>query len=306
MKHYELFEERIHSLSEALPEDNTELVELLEFSARLPDYEKVNKSSLEAVFQELKINKDIPLVRFFSKQGISKPLVRLAAGPSGVPLIVDKNILRILFTDIPYHENSSVVFIQKPIISSSAPKGTCWKIFIYDNGHIFISLNAPRADKLLRRVVLEAAFSILPDMIKHLDYSSSVLSSLSLTNCSAKYRMDGIGNIKPKDEELRKRIYDYIPLLFEEKIPNRAYDLALRLRIYSDEEDKPNFSHIQNAISLYKFNKYDDAKQISTYLENEYGLGPEEIANEITYWVQNNQYIFDIIPRIFCIYTSVD
>lgn len=298
MKNYETIDERITKL----PEDKNELVELIEFRAKLPDYSKVHDTSLEAVFQEMKLNKDIPLIRYFSKLGKSKPIVRLATGPAGLPLILDKNELRLLFADVPDNYERATILIQKPIKSSDAPKGTTWKIYIYEDSTTIIELKAPRADKLLRSVVLQKAFDMLPDIIKNLDYSTSVINNLVLVKCSAKYRMDSIGTIKPKYEEFHRRLVDYIPLLFEERIPNRAYDFAFRLRVQTDEYDEydeyednveDKFDHIQNAINLYKLNKHENIKDISKYLEFEYGLGPKEIAYQIERWSRNNQQMFE-------------
>lgn len=289
MKNYSLIDERIKEL----PEDKNELVELFEFRAQLPDYTKVNETSLEAVFQELKLNKDIPMVRYFSKLGKSKPLVRLATGPSGIPLILDKNELRILFTDLPENYEQATIMIQRPIKSSDAPKGTTWRIFIYEDSTTILELKAPRADKLLRSVVLQKAFEMLPDIVKYLDYSTSILSNLTLTKCSAKYRMEGMGTIRPKYEEFHKRLTQYIPILFEERIPNRAYDFAFRLRIQTDNEDIEGFSHIQNAISIYNLNKHTTIQEIKKYLEYEYGLGPKESAFEYEKWARNYQQLFE-------------
>jgi hypothetical protein len=223
---------------------NPQIRELRLLRYNLPKNPIYTTSVLELKFYEIAPSATMPFIRFFPFQDKIAPLIKLAKGATGTPLINDPKLLDLFMMDEPPTKEGAVMVIKTPI-KSGAPFGTCWTLRIFEDGTADLKIGAPRKDAPLSLSHVNAAFEVLPELLTESGWP--VGAPLTLADMTATYLYKTRADEKPTKAELKARLDAFLPFFYEEKLPegSRA-TLALRYRAVSnfDENENPYLNHL--------------------------------------------------------------
>jgi hypothetical protein len=223
------------------------LRELRNLRYLLPKKEELETSTLELKFYTMNPNPAIPFIRFFAHKNASLPLVKLALGPTGTPIINNPKILDMLMADNPDTEKSAVILLKAPINHPQAPLGTAWSMSIFEDGTASLKIGAPRKDAPLTQVAIEAAFATLPTFLEETVWSEE--DTRTLVELTAVYDFKSKLTEKPSRAELRGRLDAFMSFFSEEPLPEKSKAaLMLRYRAVSnfDATNDPIMNHLTN------------------------------------------------------------
>ena len=268
------------------------LQELRAFRIQLP--RKATEESLEIRFHGMRPTKSMPILRFFSAQQRVPPLLKLATGPTGIPLLADAKLLRALMGDMPTAEQGSLMLGKAPLMHPKAPFGAAWVLRMYEDGGAELVLGAPRRDAPLMAPVVAAALQELPAFLKGTPWSVQDIADGSLAELTATYEFTLQQDIrKPSKSELKKRIEPFLPL-FKEEAPQTgdAAALTLRWKAVSNfvAERDPVMSYITDLFLRDAF-KSIDTIPVAMYvgaITREFGLGPKEAGAALSTWISRH------------------
>jgi hypothetical protein len=179
----------------------------------LPKYITTSKS-LDILFYEFKISEDVPFLRYFPVKGHGEPLLKLATGLSGFPIISNKDMLASFLDEEPNTEMGPVLMAKIPFSSLAtevrATRNVALTIYWHSDGSANIILEAPRRDMLLEVSVLREANILLNKALTSLGYSEPF--DFNLKGLSASFRIE-IGTNKIDKNELIRRVQYFSPFL---------------------------------------------------------------------------------------------
>jgi hypothetical protein len=271
------------------------LRELRNLRYLLPKKEEMETSTLELKFYEMNPNPAIPFIRYFPAKEASLPLIKLAIGPTGNPLINNPKILDHLMADIPDTEKSAVILLKAPVEHSTAPAGTAWTMSLFEDGTASLRIGAPRKDAPLTQVAIEAAFSALPTFLEHTAWSEK--DPRTLIDLTAVYDFKSKLTEKPTRAELRGRLDAFLSFFQEEPLPEKSKaTLMMRYRAVS------NFENTKDPIvnHLTRLFLFDTKATDGTVPEDEYvmslvryfGISPEDATRVVANWISHHyEYI---------------
>ena len=277
----------LRSSAEASP---MRLRELRNLRYLLPKKEELESGSLELRFYEMNPNPAIPFIRYFSRKNASLPLVKLALGPTGTPLINNPKLLDLLMADTPDTEKSAVLLLKSPVEHPQAPLGTTWSMSIFEDGTATLRIGAPRKDAPLTQTAIEAAFLTLPTFLDNTLWGAD--EPRTLVELTAVYDFKSKLTEKPTKAELRGRLDAFIPFFLEEPLPEKSKaTMMLRYRAVSnfDDENDPIMNHLTN---LY----LRDSKAAATEIPEEeyvhtltryFGLSQVDAAKTVQTWINS-------------------
>jgi hypothetical protein len=257
----------------------------------LPKKEEFETSTLEIKFYEMNPNPAIPFIRFFSMKDASLPLVKLAVGPTGTPIIGNPKILDLMMADIPDTEKSAVILLKAPVNHPQAPPGTAWSMSIYEDGTASLRIGAPRKDAPLTQVAIEAAFEALPGFLEHTVWTHE--DKRTLVELTAVYDFKSKLTEKPSRAELRGRLDAFLSFFTEEPLPEKSKaSMMLRYRAVSnfDATNDPVMNHLSN---LYLRDTKAAAAEVPAdeYLNSlvrYFGLSQMEAARAVDVWISTH------------------
>jgi len=178
----------------------------------LPDESK----SIDILFYEFKISEDVPFLRYFPIKGRGEPLLKLATGPSGFPIISNKDMLASFLGEEPNTESGPIMIAKIPFSSLASEKratrNVALTIYWHSDGTTNISLDAPRRDMLLDESVLKEAEMILNKGLLSLGYVLPL--DIRLKGLSASYEIK-INTHKMDKDELLRRVPYFSPFIEE-------------------------------------------------------------------------------------------
>jgi hypothetical protein len=277
----------LHSISDAPP---MRLRELRNLRYLLPKKEELETSTLELKFYEMNPNPAVPFIRYFAQKDASLPLIKLATGPTGAPLINNPKLLDLLMADNPDTEKSAVILLKSPIDNPQAPLGTTWSMSIFEDGTASLRIGAPRKDAPLTQVAIEAAFAALPAFLENTAWSVS--DPRTLVDLTAVYDFKSKLTEKPTRAELRGRLDAFVSFFNEEPLPDKSKaTLMLRYRAVNnfDSTNDPLMNHLTN---IY----LRDTKAAATEIPEEeyvlsltryFGLPQADAAKAVEYWINS-------------------
>ena len=264
---------------------------------RLPQKAEYKDSILELKFYEIHASANVPFVRFFHDNDKLTPLVKLATGATGQPIISNPKLLDLFMADEPSVENGAILLLKSPVKHSAAPLGTAWSLRIYVDGTAELRIGAPRKNMPLTGQVIEAAFKALPDFLAETPWAAVDPAFLQLTEVSAIYDYRSLLEDRPDKKELRKRLDSFMPFFNEERIPSAPKSaLLLRYKAVSnfDSASDPVLDFISN-LFLREGSESVEAVPVEAYIGavmRNFGLPPQEAKDAVTTWIANrSEYI---------------
>jgi len=268
---------------------------LLRFT--LPQKSEYKDSVLELKFYEIHATAHIPFVRFFHDNDKLTPLVKLATGATGQPIISNPKLLDLFMADEPSVENGAILLLKSPVRHSSAPLGTAWTLRILQDGSAELRIGAPRKNMPLTGQVIEAAFNALPEFLAETPWSTLDPASLQLTEVSAIYDYRSLLEDRPDKKELRKRLDTFMVFFNEERIPSAPKSaLLLRYKAVSnfDSASDPVLDFISH-LFLREGSESVEAVPVEAYIGavmRNFGLPPQEAREAVSTWISNrSEYI---------------
>lgn len=255
---------------------------------------KATEESLEIRFHGMHPTRSMPILRFFSAEQRVPPLLKLATGPTGIPLIADTKLLRTLMGDIPAAEQGSLLLGKAPLMHPKAPFGAAWVLRMYEDGTAELVLGAPRRDAPLTAPVVAAALQELPAFLKGTAWTVQDIAEGALAELTATYEYTLQQDIrKPSKSELRKRMEPFLHLFKEEAHQTGdAAALTLRWKAVSNfaAERDPVMSYITDLFLRDAF-KSIDTIPVAAYvgaITREFGLGPKEAGAALSSWISRH------------------
>jgi hypothetical protein len=277
----------LRSLADAAP---FRLRELRYLRYTLPKKEELETGSLELKFYEMNPNPAIPFIRYFSRRDASLPLIKLAMGPTGTPVINNKRVLDMLMADTPDTEKSAVILLKAPVNHPQAPLGTAWSMSIFEDGTASLKIGAPRKDAPLTQVIIQAAFEALPTFLENTLWSDE--EKRTLVELTAVYDFKSKLSEKPSKAELKARLDSFVSFFTEEPLPEKSKaSLALRYRAVSnfDTSNDPMYTHLTNLYlrdskaSVAEVPAGDYTSSLVTY----FGISNLEAAKTVQAWINS-------------------
>jgi hypothetical protein len=172
------------------------------------------KTSLDIMFYEFKTSKDLPFLRYFPPKGQGEPLLKLAVGSSGFPLISDPGMLASFLDEEPISEFGAVLMAKIPfkkLAQETIPaiRNIAYTIYWLEDGSATVKLEAPRRDMPIEVATVEESEQLLKTALESLDYDEA---KPVIENLSAVYRIE-IKGAKLTQEKLKERVKFFSPFL---------------------------------------------------------------------------------------------
>jgi len=181
----------------------------------MPKYPGESKS-LDILFYEFKVSEAMPFLRYFPANGRGEPLLKLATGLSGFPVIHDKDMLAAFLDEEPNLEFGPVMMAKIPFSSLAAEvratRNVALTIYWFEDGSCNITLVEPRRDMPLEIGVLDEAKTLLKTALLSVGYTEPL--HIKLDELSAAYRIE-IAADKIDKKELQRRVAFFSPFLEE-------------------------------------------------------------------------------------------
>ena len=287
-------DERFSKIESLLSSDNgakpASLRELRRYRAILPQKEPFLNGGLELLFYTLQTSEHLPFLRFFPQSERVAPLVKVHSNKAG-KLLLDEEILDALLADNPIITNSALLLLKAPIRHPRAPVGAAWSLLIHEDGSAELSIGAPRKDAPLTRLVVDAAWSSLPEFLTKTPWAET--PSQTLAELNAVYEFTSMLASKPSRTELRARLDTFAPFFSEEPIVQGS-SAMIALRYKAVSMFTPDANPIDNMItSLFLKDSAQtiEAAPISSFigsLVKEFGISVDEAGNAIQNWINKN------------------
>jgi hypothetical protein len=261
----------------------------------LPKKEELETTALELKFYAMNPNPAIPFIRYFPAKDASLPLIKLAVGPTGNPLITNPKILDLLMADTPNTDKSAVILLKAPVEHSQAPPGTAWSMSLFEDGTASLRIGAPRKDAPLTQAAIAAAFATLPTFLEHTAWTDA--DPRTLVELSAVYDFKSKLMEKPTRAELRGRLDAFLSFFLEEPLPEKSKaTLMLRYRAVSNfETSKDPLENHLTKLYLYDTKATGGAVAEEEYVESlmrYFGVSQPDAVRAVAHWISNRfEYI---------------
>jgi len=169
--------------------------------------------SLDIMFYEFNTSRAVPFLRLFPANG-REPLLKLATGPSGFPVIHDKDMLSYFLEEEPERGGNTVLIAKIPFESLAyqvrATRNVALTIYWFEDGSSNVVLEAPRKDMPLDVETVVEAGQILSKALQSLGYPADIEPKLD--ELSAIYRME-YTETKMTQKKIFDRIENFSPFL---------------------------------------------------------------------------------------------
>ena len=210
--------ERIAAVDALLKEDRVKKSEpfrlrhLRRWKVQIPKY---YEKSLDILFYEFHTSRHVPFLRYFPAKGRSAPLLKLATGPAGFPLISDKDMLASFLEEEPNLEYGAVLIAKIPFETLAAEvratRNVAMSMYWLEDGSSYVILEAPRRDMPLEYNVFEEAKTLLHDALQSLGYPPT--TEIKLDELSASYRIEINSSKKLSQKDVLERVPFFSPFI---------------------------------------------------------------------------------------------
>jgi len=272
-----------------------ELTKLYIYKSILPKAPNYNSSLLELKFYEMIPTPSKPFLRYFSAKDRVPSIIKVATARDGKPYITNEKLLDSLMADKPSTDMGAIILIKRPI---DDPKvlGICWTVRIYEDGSAEMYIGAPRRGVSVSAKTVNAAQSVLRDMLAGTPWENIEPASIKLCDLTAEYEFTtNLGGRKPGKVELVNRVDTFTPLFsidppFEDETPQAA--LILRYKGVSNYVQYSN--PIMNYLTLLYLNRGSKTEvdvPRGAYIKalvKEFGISLEEATQAEEDWIQRH------------------
>ena len=265
----------------------------------VPKYEDSTKS-LDILFYEFKISEDIPFLRYFPTRGHGEPLLKLATGLSGFPIISDKDMLASFLEEQPNLEFGAVMMAKIPFSTLSsevrATKNVSLTIYWLEDGSCSITLEEPRKDMPLEPGVLEEAQILIKKALISVGYKEPL--DINLAELSAAYRIE-IASEKMNRAELLRRVTYFSPFLEESSYQEKSSSqVLLKWKAVNNYElEGAVFNYFTKHVFEDDSESSQEAKDhVQTYIRgamDEFGRSEEDVKRLFENWYRRRT---EIVP----------
>jgi len=194
--------------------------------------------SLDIMFYEFNTSRAVPFLRLFPANG-REPLLKLATGPSGFPVIHDKDMLSYFLEEEPERSGSAVLIAKIPFESLAyevrATHNVALTIYWFEDGSSSVVLEAPRKDMPLDVETVAEAGQILKKALQSLGYPADIEPSLD--ELSAIYRME-----YTETKLTQKKIFDRIEY-FSPFLDKAPYQEQTTTKVFLKWKAVNNYEH---------------------------------------------------------------
>jgi hypothetical protein len=247
---------------------------------------------LEILFYRLNPTIHASMIRFFPAQRRDPPLLKLATGYTGIPLITNIKLLKQMLAYQPSAEKGAILLVKQPIQHPSAPLGTAWTLEIYEDGSSELYIGAPRADVVVTEAMLSEAFSTLPAFLQSVHMPADALDRAVLTEISAVYTYTVRTGVRAASaRDLRNRMKAFSSFFQLEEQQRGSGALVARWKSVSnyDAERDPILGFFSDMF-LRSSDSLDNisADRYVHALAIEYGLGPKEAREYLQKWIDHH------------------
>jgi hypothetical protein len=265
----------------------------------IPKYVDESKS-LDILFYEFKVSENVPFLRYFPMKGHGEPLLKLATGISGFPIISDKDMLATFLDEEPNLDFGPVMIAKIPFTSLStevrATRNVALTIYWLEDGSSNITLEAPRRDMPLEFGVLEEAKKLLKNALLSIGYKEPL--QIKLEELSAAYRIE-VSADKMNQKELIRRIPFFSPFLeeasFQEKSNTKVHLKWKAVNNY--EQEGAVFSYLTKRILDEDIDMgMDTTEQIQKYIRgimDEFGRSEADAKRLFDDWFRRRT---EVVP----------
>jgi len=274
--------DRIKNISKILSDEKIKETEgfhldiLRMWKGCIAEYPGVESKSLEMLFYEFKTSKDLPFLRYYPEKGRGSPLLKLATGPSGFPVIKDKGMLATFMSEEPPKEYGAVLIAKIPFTSLATQEikqkqNVALTISWFNDLHCSCSviLEAPRKDMPLGVEVVREAQTLLRKALASLYPKIDI----DLVELSAEFSIHIKGDKKLEKKDLLERVPFFSPFLEESTSQYKdATKLQLKWKAVNNyEQEGAVFSYLTKLV-----NEEDEEGD----LDERFGIWAKSIAKE--------------------------
>lgn len=297
--------ERLEEINKVLQDEKLETKEpfrlrhLRRWKGIIPKYPDSTKS-LDILFYEFKISEHIPFLRYFPAKGRGEPLLKMATGISGFPLISDKIMLAAFLEEEPNLDFGAVLIAKIPFTSLAAEvratRNVALTICWLEDGSSTITLEAPRRDMPLEFGVVEEAKQLIKNALLSVGYNEPF--DIKLDELSAAYRIE-IDADKISQKELISRIPFFSPFLEESSYQEKSTTKVLLKwkAVNNYEQEGAVFSYFRKRILEEDVDQSLDTKsQIQKYIRGameEFGRSEEDAKRLFDDWFRRRT---EVVP----------
>jgi len=209
------------------------------WNAVIPQVPEVK--SLDIAFYEFQTSSHVPFLRYFPSKGHGDPLLKLAVGKSGFPLISNSAMLASFLDFEPLNTLGAVLVAKIPFPSLMGEKipairNIALTLIWLEDGSCTINLEAPRRDMLIDVSVMTEAQTLLDLALKSLKYPD--VPVIKTINLSAVYQIQVKTKAKVTVENIKKRIVYFSPFLEESPLPLKSDKIGLKWKAVDNYEQE--------------------------------------------------------------------
>lgn len=215
--------------------------------------------SLDISFYEFQTSKDVPFLRYFPAKGHGDPLLKLAIGKAGFPLISNSSMLASFLDYEPLNDFGAVLIAKIPFPSLMTEKipairNIALTLIWMEDGSCSVNLEAPRKDMLIDVKIMIEAQTLLDDALKSLKYADS--PKIITNSLSAVYQIQIKGKAKVSVDDIKKRIPYFSPFLEESPLQQKSTTIGLKWKAVD------NYEH-EDAVYAFFSKRFMDDDSIS-------------------------------------------
>lgn len=256
------------------------------------------KASLDIMFYDFKTSKYLPFLRYFPPKGQGDPLLKLATGPSGFPLISDPGMLSAFLEEEPLSDFGAVLIAKIPFPNLAgqpipAIRNIALTIFWLEDGSATLKLEAPRRDMPIEVTTVEECERLIKSAFESLEYSDV---KPTLTHLSAVYRIEIKGK-KLSLEMLKDRVNFFSPLLEISASQDKKSSLNLKWKAVDNyEQEGAVFSWLTRKVLDDDLDGGDLNDQIQRFKQGimeEFGRSEEDAKRLFEDWFRRRS---EVVP----------
>jgi hypothetical protein len=255
--------------------------------------------SLDVSFYEFQASEHVPFLRYFPAKGHGEPLLKLAVGKSGFPLISNKAMLASFLEEDPLRDEHAILMAKIPFPSLATEKipairNIALTLIWTEDGSCSVNLEAPRRDMLIDISVVSEAQTLLDNALASLKYEGK--AEIKMNMLSGIYQIQVKTKGKITYDEIKKRVAFFDPFLEESTIPKKQPILALKWKAVDNYEQ-------EDAVYAY-FSKQatdgeiiDDAEGLRTMIleaSAKFGRTEIDIRNLFEGWFRRRKEVIQI------------
>ena len=255
--------------------------------------------SLDVSFYEFQASEHVPFLRYFPAKGHGEPLLKLAVGKSGFPLISNKSMLASFLEEDPIRDEHAILIAKIPFPSLASEKipairNIALTLVWTEDGSCSVNLEAPRRDMLIDVSVVAEAQTLLDNALTSLNYEQ--LPEIKMNMLSGIYQIQVKTKGKTTYEDVKKRIPFFDPFLEEAVIKKKQPVLALKWKAVDNyEQEDAVYAFFSKQVTDEDI--IEDAEGLRTMISEasvKFGRTEMDIRNLFESWFRRRKEVIQI------------